>query len=1001
MAIRAISVRSKEALAVLADSVRALKGGDPLMLVTVIVPTNATGVTARRYLGRHGGIAAVDMLTLYRLAELLGGPSLVSEGKRPVSTPVIDLAVRAVLQEHPNGFSDVADHPSTVVALRDLHRELRIAGPSSVSTLATSSDRGRDAASISTWTSRALEAHWYDEGDLLSRSVKVVATSVPHQLERIVVFLPHPMRGLDASLIHALGQRADVTIIIAATGEPTVDGEMVESLAALGVDLDISNASCESEGLSIVSTTDADEEVRHAVRAVVDAAREGVPFARVAILWPADRPYARLVEHHLGQAEIPWNGRPGTGVAERIVPRFLLDLLDVDRRGLRRRELFDLLADVPIRDSSGAPVPVARWERVSREAAVSRDEHWTPRLRAYAARQRAREAGFDTSYRADDADALITYVADLRRSLGHRAATRTWREWADWSERQIVSRLGQPFLAQLDEPERLAWEHTNRVLDRLRHLDAIGGPARRGEFRAVFAAEFDVAPGRLGRIGTGVTTGSLSGAVGLDVDLAIIVGAADGLMPPAPNTGPLISDADRQHAGLAPSASVGLRIHRQFRSVLDSAKRSIVLLPRGDLRTTATRLPTRWLNTIAPDQPITPISSHHSALLGTDFPAHHGEYRLRGLLADVSIGGSLTSSTDEVLARALRLRAGRRSDELTVFDGDLSSAQIDHFSAPVAPTHLEAWVSCPHAYFVRYVLGVQPVDDLADQMEISGAERGVLIHLVLDRFHREVIDGMLPQPGVHGWTLEHWRRLNQLFELVADEFEHAGRTGREASWRVERETVRADLAQWWVHDRARVTANGATVISSERSFGGSDGDVTLPLPGGRRLQVKGQIDRVDRTSSGSLIVVDHKTGSAKEYKGIPTDPTAGATKFQLPTYAAAAIAIAGADVPVRAEYSFFAREKYIRIGYDFNEEAWARVRDDVGFVVDGIEAGYFPNVPEPPGFQIFVKCRYCQPDSLGTGERFSDWERKRLDPRLTRWFVGTDDGTDDGKVDDE
>ena len=28
------------------------------------------------------------------------------------------------------------------------------------------------------------------------------------------------------------------------------------------------------------------------------------------------------------------------------MPRFLLDLLDVDRRGLRRRDLFNLLADV-------------------------------------------------------------------------------------------------------------------------------------------------------------------------------------------------------------------------------------------------------------------------------------------------------------------------------------------------------------------------------------------------------------------------------------------------------------------------------------------------------------------------------------------------------------------------------------------------------------------------------------------------------------------------------
>ena len=59
-----------------------------------------------------------------------------------------------------------------------------------------------------------------------------------------------------------------------------------------------------------MSVTDADEEARRAVRAIVDAARGGTALGRMAILWPTDRPYARLVEHHLDVAGIDWNGRP-------------------------------------------------------------------------------------------------------------------------------------------------------------------------------------------------------------------------------------------------------------------------------------------------------------------------------------------------------------------------------------------------------------------------------------------------------------------------------------------------------------------------------------------------------------------------------------------------------------------------------------------------------------------------------------------------------------------
>ncbi len=98
------------------------------------------------------------------------------------------------------------------------------------------------------------------------------------------------------------------------------------------------------------------------------------------MLWPAPQPYARLVEHHLSGADIPWNGRPGTTLTERLAPRLVLDLLDVNQRGLRRRNLFDLLADVPARDAAGTYLPTASWERVSREAGIARDEDWNRRL---------------------------------------------------------------------------------------------------------------------------------------------------------------------------------------------------------------------------------------------------------------------------------------------------------------------------------------------------------------------------------------------------------------------------------------------------------------------------------------------------------------------------------------------------------------------------------------------------------------------------------------------
>ena len=148
-------------------------------------------------------------------------------------------------------------------------------------------------------------------------------------------------------------------------------------------------------------------------------------------------------------------------------------------------------------------------------------------------------------------------------------------------------------------------------------------------------------------------------------------------------------------------------------------------------------------------------------------------------------------------------------------------------------------------------------------------------------------------------------------------------------------------------------------------------------------------------------MTDHKTGSlAKKYKALEDDPTAHGKLFQLPVYAAAARALDGRpDALVRAEYAFFARAKYERLAVVFDDAAWKLALARLADVVDGIEARLFPATPEPPGWRHYVACPYCEPDELGTTERFPEWERKRHDPRLARWFgddVGDEAGDDDG-----
>jgi ATP-dependent helicase/nuclease subunit B len=983
--ISATLVAPRDALTALADAIAHAKGADPLGPVTVAVPTNTCGVMTRRALGHRGGIAGVDMVTLNRLAELIAGPLLAADGRSPMSTPVIDLTIAALLNDDPGPFGAVATHPSTVVALRELHAELRLADPDHVSQLRDESLRGRQAVRVSSAIDAALRSQWYDDADLFSVATRSVERVAPDGLRTLVLYLPLELSGLAVGFVRALGRQIDVRIVGQLVGDVEADADSRRLLNALGVldptdtgDAEHGRSDASARPVAIVSATDADEEVREAVRLVVDAARTGTPFERIAVLWPAQRPYARLVEHHLTAADIPWNGRPGTTLAERLAPRLVLDLLDVDRRGLRRRNVFDMLADVPMRGADGQHLPTASWERVSREAGVARDDDWDRRLGSLAGSER-----WGTS-----AVSLQAFIADLRSQLGHPAATRTWAEWAAWCTEQLELRLGRHTIERLAEPEYRAYEALTGALDRLGHLDPISAPVTRHRFRSTLEGELDATPLRQGRVGHGVTAAPLAGAVGLDVDVAIVLGAAEGMLPPRPASDPLLSDTDRALAGLPTADARAVRLHHVLLATLATSAVTVTA-PRGDLRSTSSVELSRWIAPWAGGHRT--IASHHAGIESAVFPASALEHRLRDRSHHVRSGGSLAehplSSDDTVLQRGLRLLEGRRSELLTEYDGDLSSVEVPRLDDVVSPSRLESWTACPHAYFDHYLLDVEPVEEPGDEISITARDRGTAHHAALDLFHQAVVDGALPQPGPEGWTDEHHRALIAFFAQVCDRTERRGRTGRPAFWADERARMLDDLLTWLRHDSELVVARGSVVVASEMRFGADD-DVSIALPDGRPIRLRGTIDRVDRTGDGCLVVTDHKSGGKDKFKDLSVDdPTIGGTLFQLPSYAAAARARFGEpDTPVQAEYGLLRKGQYARPGYLMTPAVDALVSESLARVVAGIETGFFPNRPERPGWRFFVGCHYCEPDGLGTAERWAEWDRKQHDSRLAAWF---------------
>ncbi len=1034
----------------LRETIRAAKAGEPLAPVTVVVPSNHVGVAARRLLAsgelgsvsdRGTGLAAVSFLTVYRLAELLGSPTMAGHGRRPVSTPVLAAALRAALAGDPGVFAPVATHPATEMALVSSYKELRDVSGEALDRLAGRSPRARDVVRLYRTARARLRDDWYDEEDLINAAVDVLGAdgSAATALGAVVVYLPQSLSRHGARLLQTVARSVETTVLAATSGDAEADSEVDRSVRRLEIARDPPSAPAAGPlafvgagNTRIITTSDADEEVRAAVRAIVDAARAGVALERIAVLHASPEPYARLVHDQLSVAGIPHNGAAVIPLAARVAGRTLLGLLSLPAGGFRRDDVFAWLAGARLLHR-GRLAPVTAWERLSRDAGVvAGRQHWDELLATYAveAEDEAQlcEADPDVpEWRADRlrddaarARSLREFVLGLMDDLDRAAGGASpWRRRASWAQQLLRDLLGgETRRAAWPTVEQKAAERTERALDRLASLDEVEGSVGLDVFARTLELELESDLGRVGRMGEGVLVGSVRMGVGLDLDLVVILGLAEGSCPAPVRDDSLLPDHEREAAGheLALRSQAVARQHRELLASLAGAARHVLCVPRGDLRRSTERIPSRWALDIASalngerlwsedllgvNEPwITHIASYDAGLRRTSFPASEQEYRLRTLLARArpASGPPVPEPTgDPVLDGGVAVVVGRRGKRFTRFDGNLAGLAVPSpVDRPMSATRLQAWAACPFAYLLGNVLGVEEVENPEDRLRMSPLDLGSLVHEVLERFVLEVLDRpAAAQPGPDDpWTAADHARMRAIGEEVCAHYEGHGLTGRPIFWQRDRRRLLADLDTFLHKDSGYRALTGTRPVAAELAFGmreGGLGTAGMRLPDGRSVQFRGKADRLDLAADGTAHVVDYKTGKADSYRGLSEDnPDEAGRRLQLVVYGLAARLHQGDPaVPVQADYWFTsARGQFRRIGYPVTAAVLDHVSATVGQMVAGIEGGVFPSAPDEssttPG--RFISCAYCDPDALGTMELLRRMDRKSEDPALAPYL---------------
>ncbi len=969
----------------LTRAVAAAKDGDPLRPVHLIVPSEPVGVAARRWLARStgdgtAGIAGLPVFTLRRLAETIATPIMAREGRRPVTPAVHVGAMRGALASDPGVFAHAAEHPYTASALTEASRALRPIDDETLDRFAAQRAITADVVRIHRRVTTTLMTQFYDEEELLTVAASLLQrTDLPDS----IIFLPGDLAPAEQTLVAALARCSAVTAIAAVTGSAGDDRVVGSIAAALGAPAPAAASAAAALGHEVLSTPDPDDEITAVVALVGQALAAGTPGHQIAVVYPSASPYPRIIHEQMDAAGIAQYGRGVKPAAERRYGRAIRALLELPERDFRRAEVMAWLADAPV------DAPAAKWDRISRAAGVVSGSDWERRLEAYRHSERARADEADAAGNGDSADwsradaaaagDLAAFMSALRSDLAAIAAATTWDVLSD----RLAGLWARLLPLTLKAPEEVkVHERITSFLNALGRLEGAAGPASLMAAQEMLELELRNDLDRVGEIGKGVMVGSIADAAGLEWQLLFVVGMAEGKLPAVAADDPLLPESVRiSSGGLLPTWRERQDAqHRTLLAAIAGADRCVLSYPRGDTRSSATHIPSRWLlptlqAMLGGDfQATDKLGAHPSILfrrsaaeaLLSARPIHQAQYAQRHALSD-------PAAVDPIAGQMAADRAEGAFSRFTGFVG--TSVPLPEIGP--SPTALQAWFACPHNYFLRHVLKVRPLEEPDEAIEMSALDQGTLLHKVLEDLVR-----CWPDPGYgEPWPPDLVQRLEVLIDAQFAHEERHGIVGLRSPWENTKRKLRRDLRSWIGLDNA-LRSGRWKPIAPELAFAG----LAVELPDGTTIALRGSADRVDADADGNLRVLDYKSGKSDKYTGLSAeDPTKRGAFLQLPLYALAAERAHGrGPQPTAALFWFISEaEKGRTIGYDVTDDVRRKAVQTIAVAVHGHRSGLFP--PRPVEHSGAYECPACSPDGLGERQSASGFEALLADPRLAEY----------------
>ncbi len=322
------------------------------------------------------------------------------------------------------------------------------------------------------------------------------------------------------------------------------------------------------------------------------------------------------------------------------------------------------------------------------------------------------------------------------------------------------------------------------------------------------------------------------------------------------------------------------------------------------------------------------------------------------------------------LGRGREALQARHSDNFTPYDGLVAIAGNDldplRTQGPVMSSHrLELIGRCPLAFFFEQGLEIEPPEELEldPARWLDPLAYGSLLHEVFEQFGRYLIHG--DRKPEYPADLP---RLDAILDSIVEVYRDAYPPPSEHAYQAQLTDMKRAVRTFLVEDALNCHKERCQPVYVEASLGMRSQDepstidtedpVSIRLPNGSSLRVRGRVDRIDRvgpTPSQSFMIWDYKTGSAWKYR--EGDPFRQGRVVQSAVYVAMVTRRLKEVVSPKAKvlgFGFFfpgTRERGRRIPWTTEQLAGGTAV--IAQLIDAVRAGAFLATNEEGG------CKFC------------------------------------------